>query len=116
MISPADTTPSGPDLVAQVEEIFSTTGVFCRITCPARKPKTENCTFHGTIKECIEAGYRACLRCHPLTPAASARMRRSQNFWRPSMRIRKGVGLNRTLPIWVMTFPPYVGRSNVNTA
>jgi AraC family transcriptional regulator, regulatory protein of adaptative response / methylated-DNA-[protein]-cysteine methyltransferase len=50
----------------------STTGVFCRLTCPARKPKSENCTFFGTVGECIEAGYRACKRCHPLAPMAMA--------------------------------------------
>ncbi|MEO1638690.1 MAG: trifunctional transcriptional activator/DNA repair protein Ada/methylated-DNA--[protein]-cysteine S-methyltransferase [Pseudomonadota bacterium] len=50
----------------------SSTGVFCRLTCPARKPKQENCTFFGTIGECIEAGYRACKRCHPMAPMAMA--------------------------------------------
>ncbi len=50
----------------------SSTGVFCRLTCPARKPKAENCTFYGSVSECIEAGYRACKRCHPLNPMASA--------------------------------------------
>ncbi|GGX49999.1 6-O-methylguanine DNA methyltransferase [Tateyamaria omphalii] len=50
----------------------SSTGVFCRLTCPARKPKPENCSFFGTVGECIEAGYRACKRCHPLAPMAMA--------------------------------------------
>lgn len=50
----------------------SSTGVFCRLTCPARKPKSENCTFFATIGECIEAGFRACKRCHPLQAAALA--------------------------------------------
>ncbi len=50
----------------------STTGVFCRLTCPARKPKPEHCTFYATIGECIEAGFRACKRCHPLQAAALA--------------------------------------------
>ena len=50
----------------------SSTGIFCRLTCPARKPKRGNCTFFGTIGECIEAGYRACKRCHPLAPMAQA--------------------------------------------
>lgn len=50
----------------------STTRVFCRLTCPARKPKPEHCTFHATIGECIEAGFRACKRCHPLQAAALA--------------------------------------------
>ncbi|MFN8947128.1 MAG: bifunctional transcriptional activator/DNA repair enzyme AdaA [Alphaproteobacteria bacterium] len=50
----------------------SSTGVFCRLTCPARKPRVENCTFFATIGECISAGYRACKRCHPLQAAATA--------------------------------------------
>jgi len=50
----------------------SSTGVFCRLTCPARKPKPENCTFYATIGECIEAGFRPCKRCHPLQAAALA--------------------------------------------
>lgn len=50
----------------------STTGVFCRLTCPARKPKRENCTFFPTIGQCIEAGFRPCKRCHPLQAAALA--------------------------------------------
>jgi len=49
----------------------STTGVFCRLTCPARKPKSENCTFFSSVGECIEAGFRACKRCHPLQPIAA---------------------------------------------
>lgn len=50
----------------------ATTGVFCRLTCPARKPKTEHCTFYASVGECIEAGFRACKRCHPLQPMATA--------------------------------------------
>lgn len=50
----------------------SSTGVFCRLTCPARKPKREHCTFYQTIGECMEAGFRPCKRCHPLQAAALA--------------------------------------------
>ncbi|WP_282598330.1 Ada metal-binding domain-containing protein, partial [Pseudomonas chlororaphis] len=42
------------------------TGVFCRLTCAARKPKRENTVFFSSIKACVEAGFRACLRCRPL--------------------------------------------------
>ncbi|AYW39379.1 TPA: bifunctional transcriptional activator/DNA repair enzyme AdaA [Pseudomonas aeruginosa] len=42
------------------------TGVFCRLTCPARKPKRENTLFFDSIKGCVEAGFRPCLRCRPL--------------------------------------------------
>ncbi|WP_068243075.1 bifunctional transcriptional activator/DNA repair enzyme AdaA [Tritonibacter horizontis] len=48
----------------------SSTGIFCRLTCPARKPKYENCQFFDTPGACIEAGFRACKRCHPLSAAA----------------------------------------------
>lgn len=48
----------------------TSTGVFCRLTCPARKPRRENCRFYGSIAGCLAAGYRPCKRCHPLAPAA----------------------------------------------
>jgi len=44
----------------------TTTGIFCRPTCPARKPKQENVEFFGSSKEALYAGYRPCLRCQPL--------------------------------------------------
>ena len=56
----------------QVYVCVSSTGVFCRLTCPTRKPKRENCSFFATVRECIEAGYRACKRCHPMEPMAMA--------------------------------------------
>jgi AraC family transcriptional regulator of adaptative response/methylated-DNA-[protein]-cysteine methyltransferase len=48
----------------------TSTGVFCRLTCSARKPKFENCQFYGSIAECLDAGFRACKRCGPLAEAA----------------------------------------------
>jgi AraC family transcriptional regulator of adaptative response/methylated-DNA-[protein]-cysteine methyltransferase len=43
-----------------------TTGIFCRPSCTARKPKVENIEFFGTVREALFAGYRPCLRCKPL--------------------------------------------------
>lgn len=43
-----------------------TTGIFCRPTCPARKPKRENVEFFSSAKEAIAKGYRACKICHPM--------------------------------------------------
>ncbi|WP_073083129.1 bifunctional transcriptional activator/DNA repair enzyme AdaA [Chitinophaga jiangningensis] len=43
-----------------------TTGIFCRPSCTARKPKIENIEFLKTAKECILKGYRACKVCNPL--------------------------------------------------
>ena len=45
-----------------------TTGVFCHATCPAKKPKFENCEFFSTAKEALLASYRPCKRCKPLLP------------------------------------------------
>ena len=47
----------------------SSTGIFCRLTCPARKPKRENCTFFEDVASCLDAGFRPCRRCAPLRPA-----------------------------------------------
>ena len=43
-----------------------TTGIFCRPTCTARKPKKENVEFFLSTKEAVEKGYRACKVCKPL--------------------------------------------------
>ncbi len=44
-----------------------TTGVFCRPTCPARKPKEGNCEFFETAQEALLASFRPCKRCRPLS-------------------------------------------------
>ncbi len=46
-----------------------TTGIFCRPTCPARKPRPENVEFFRGAREAAAAGYRPCRRCRPLEPA-----------------------------------------------
>ncbi len=48
----------------------ASTGIFCRLTCPARKPKRENCSFYNDVAACINAGFRPCKRCHPIAPEA----------------------------------------------
>lgn len=42
-----------------------TTGIFCRLTCPARTAKRENCSFRASVAECLAAGFRPCKRCKP---------------------------------------------------
>jgi AraC family transcriptional regulator of adaptative response/methylated-DNA-[protein]-cysteine methyltransferase len=42
-----------------------TTGIYCKPSCPARRPKRENVTFYASSEEARSAGYRACLRCKP---------------------------------------------------
>ena len=43
----------------------SSTGVYCRPSCPAKRPRRENVTFFHKPDQAERAGYRACLRCRP---------------------------------------------------
>ena len=49
----------------------STTGIFCRPTCSAKKPRPEHLSFFGTPREALLAGFRPCKRCKPLEPAGA---------------------------------------------
>lgn len=49
-----------------------TTGIFCRPSCPARKPRPENVEFFATSRDALLAGYRPCRRCSPLRPAGES--------------------------------------------
>lgn len=44
----------------------TSTGIFCRLVCPARTPKQENCRFFASPTDCVEAGFRPCKRCNPI--------------------------------------------------
>jgi AraC family transcriptional regulator, regulatory protein of adaptative response / methylated-DNA-[protein]-cysteine methyltransferase len=43
-----------------------TTGIFCRASCPARKPDPENVEFLATPREALARGFRPCKRCRPM--------------------------------------------------
>ncbi len=43
-----------------------TTGIFCRPTCTARKPKAENVEYFSNTQEALAMGYRPCKVCHPM--------------------------------------------------
>jgi AraC family transcriptional regulator, regulatory protein of adaptative response / methylated-DNA-[protein]-cysteine methyltransferase len=51
----------------------SSTGVYCRPSCPSRRPRRENVTFFGRPQEAESAGFRACLRCRPKTVTGNPR-------------------------------------------
>src|SRR5947209_2263242 len=42
------------------------TGVYCRPSCPARRPLRKNVKFFSSCGDAEKAGLRACLRCKPL--------------------------------------------------
>lgn len=43
-----------------------TTGIFCRPSCPARKPLPRNVEFYRSVRDAVFAGFRPCKRCRPL--------------------------------------------------
>jgi len=43
-----------------------TTGIFCRPTCRAKRPKPENVEFFPTAVEALHGGYRPCRLCRPM--------------------------------------------------
>lgn len=43
-----------------------TTGIFCRPSCRARKPKKENVIFYDTTTEALQNGFRPCKICRPM--------------------------------------------------
>lgn len=45
------------------------TGVYCRPSCPARRPRRDRVRFFHGPREAAQAGYRPCRRCRPDGPA-----------------------------------------------
>ncbi|HUG46700.1 MAG TPA: bifunctional DNA-binding transcriptional regulator/O6-methylguanine-DNA methyltransferase Ada [Sphingomicrobium sp.] len=43
----------------------TTTGIYCKPSCPARRPKRENVLFYADGGQARAAGYRPCFRCRP---------------------------------------------------
>jgi AraC family transcriptional regulator, regulatory protein of adaptative response / methylated-DNA-[protein]-cysteine methyltransferase len=51
----------------------SSTGIYCRPSCPSKRPKRENVTFFRRPQEAENAGFRECLRCRPKAIAGNPR-------------------------------------------
>ncbi len=64
----------GRDAARDGEFVFavSSTGVYCRPSCAARRPRRENVQFFAKPELAEHAGYRACLRCRPKTFSGNA--------------------------------------------
>jgi len=45
----------------------TSTGVYCRPSCPSRRPRADRVRFFDTTVEAKQAGFRACKRCRPDT-------------------------------------------------
>lgn len=55
------------DAAAEEAFVYSvrTTGIYCRPTCPSRRPHRKNIHFHASCREAEAQGFRACKRCQP---------------------------------------------------
>jgi len=71
---------AGRDRSWDGEMVFAvvTTGIYCRPSCPARRPRRENVRFFTTADEAEAAGFRACLRCRPAEAGAEPSRKRAQ--------------------------------------
>jgi AraC family transcriptional regulator of adaptative response/methylated-DNA-[protein]-cysteine methyltransferase len=108
----------------------TTTGVFCRPTCTAKKPRRENVVFFSTARDALLAGYRPCRICKPFeAPAATpgpVRRLLAEAEADPSLRFRdadlRGRGIDPVgLRRWFkrnhgMTFQGYVRALRINAA
>jgi AraC family transcriptional regulator, regulatory protein of adaptative response / methylated-DNA-[protein]-cysteine methyltransferase len=70
--APAERDPRWPAILARDPNLdgkfviaVTTTGIFCRPTCSARRPKPQNVIFYDTCQDAERAGFRACKRCRP---------------------------------------------------
>lgn len=45
----------------------TSTGIYCRPSCPSRRPRADRVRFFDTMLEARQAGFRACKRCRPDT-------------------------------------------------
>ena len=53
----------------------ASTGVYCRPSCAARRPRRENVQFFPIPEAAERAGYRACLRCRPRSFSGSPELK-----------------------------------------
>ena len=54
-----------PDAEDRFYYSVSTTGIYCRPSCPSRLPRPENVQFHNSREDAEKAGFRPCKRCKP---------------------------------------------------
>lgn len=82
-----------------------TTGIYCRPSCPARRPRPENVTLFDTPRAAEAAGLRPCRRCHPSATgpaeaeaaliAAACRMIEAAEAPLTTAAIARRIGLSR---------------------
>jgi len=59
----------------------TTTGIYCRPSCPSRRPKRDNVAFFSSVEAAERAGFRACQRCRPnRAKAPNTAVERARNY------------------------------------
>src|SRR6187200_973713 len=60
------------DLTADGAFVYgvTSTGIYCRPSCPSRRPRKGGVLYFSGPDEAERAGYRACRRCRPQDPAS----------------------------------------------
>lgn len=70
----------------------TSTGIFCRPSCPARTPRAANVRFYNHAASASEAGFRPCRRCRPeLAPGHPEWNRRADLAGKAMVLIEEGV-------------------------
>lgn len=54
-----------PQFDGQFVFAVSSTGIYCRPSCPARRPRRDRVSFFSLPEAAEQSGYRACKRCRP---------------------------------------------------
>ncbi|MEP1035381.1 trifunctional transcriptional activator/DNA repair protein Ada/methylated-DNA--[protein]-cysteine S-methyltransferase [Ekhidna sp.] len=122
------------DKNSQYEGVFivgvKTTGIFCRPTCSARKPKYKNVEFFSSTKDALTNGYRACKVCRPmktyqsnpewLTPLLKLIESQPDKKWKDYELAQLGFSPSRVRRYFKkthgITFQAYLRMSRINTA
>lgn len=65
----------------------TTTGIYCRPSCPARTPKRKHIRFFPTAAAAQAAGFRACKRCRPDATPGSPEWNRREDLVGRAMRL-----------------------------
>jgi uncharacterized protein len=62
----------------------STTGIYCRPSCPSPRPRRAHVSFHASTHAAEQAGLRACRRCQPQAMASDLGSRLEAIDWHES--------------------------------
>ena len=58
----------------------TTTGIYCRPSCPSRRPKRDNVAFFSSAEAAERAGFRACRRCRPNRAKSNPAVQRARDY------------------------------------